>query len=123
MGSWETKRVKLDEDHEPYKELVIKYQKIQGNCLKEATKKKNVAENVKVASSAMENIAKSNQKGLESQSKIKSRMKKKPEGKNRKLRVLSWRTIMFIVVSNKTILLFIMCIFFLPQRLFLIQFS
>ena len=77
MGSWETKRVKLDEDYELYKELVIKYQKIQGNCLKEATKKKNVAENVKVVSSAMENIAKSNQKGLESQSKIKSHMKKK----------------------------------------------
>ena len=81
MGSWETKRVKLDE---PYKELVIKYQKIQWICLKEAIKKNNVAENVKVASSAMENIAKSNQKGLESQSKIKSRMKKKPEGENRK---------------------------------------
>ena len=43
--------------------FVIKYQKIQGNCLKEATKKNNVAENVKVAYSAMENIAKSNQKG------------------------------------------------------------
>ena len=68
MGSWETKRVKLDEDHELYKELVIKYQKIQGNCLKEATKKKNVAENVKVAYSAMENVAKSNPKGWESQS-------------------------------------------------------
>ena len=87
MGSWETKRVKLDE---PYKELVIKYQKIQGNCLKEAVKKKNVAENVKVAYSAMENVAKSNQKGQESLSKIKSHMKKKPESKNRKLRVLSW---------------------------------
>ena len=52
--------MKLDE---PYKELVIKYQKIQGNCLKEAAKKKNVAENVKVAYSAMENVAKSIQKG------------------------------------------------------------
>ena len=90
MGSQETKRVKLDEDHEPYKELVIKYQKIQGNCLKEAAKKNNVAENVKVAYSAMENVAKSNQKGQESLSKIKSHMKKKPESKNRKLRVLSW---------------------------------
>ena len=78
MGSWETKRVKLDE---PYKELVIKYQKIQGNCLKEATKKKNVAENVKVASSAMENIAKSNQKGLEIQFKINSCMKKNQRAK------------------------------------------
>ena len=78
MGSWETKRVKLDE---PYKELVIKYQKIQGNCLKEATKKNNVAENVKVVSSAMENIAKSNQKGWESQSKIKSHMKKSQRAK------------------------------------------
>ena len=57
MGSWETKRVKLDE---PYKELVIKYQKIQGNFLKEATKKKNMAEKVKVAYSAMEIVAKSN---------------------------------------------------------------
>ena len=56
MGSWETKRGKLDEDHELYKELVIKYQKIQGNCLKEANKKKDVAENVKVASSAMDNM-------------------------------------------------------------------
>ena len=90
MGSWETKRVKLDEDHEPNKELVIKYQKIQGNCLNEDAKKKNVAENVKVAYSTMENIAKSNQKGWESQSKIKSHMKKKPESKNRKLRVLLW---------------------------------
>ena len=62
MGSWETKGAKLDEGHEPYKELVIKYQKIQGNCLKEADKKKNVAENVKVASSAMENVAKPNQR-------------------------------------------------------------
>ena len=87
MGSWETKRVKLDE---PYKELVIKYQKIQGNCLKEAAKKKNVAENVKVAYSAMENVVKSNQKGQESLSKIKAHMKKKPESKYRKLRVLSW---------------------------------
>ena len=60
MGSWETKRVKLDE---PYKELVIKYQQIQGNCLKEGAKKKNVAENVKVAYSVLEKIAKSNQKG------------------------------------------------------------
>ena len=67
MGSWETKRVKLDE---PYKELVIKYQQIRGNCLKEGAKKKNVAENVKVTSSAMENIAKYKQKRWEIQSKI-----------------------------------------------------
>ena len=87
MGSWETKRVKLDE---PYKELVIKYRMIQGNGLKEAAKKKNVAENVEVAYSAMENIARSNQKDQESLSKIKTHMKKKPESKNRKLRVLSW---------------------------------
>ena len=39
--------------------------------MKEAAKKKNVAENVKVAYSAMENIAKSNQKGWENPSKIK----------------------------------------------------
>ena len=87
MASWETKRLKLDE---LYKELVIKYQKIQGNCLQEAAKKKNVAENVKVAYSAIGKRNQVQQKGWESQSKIKSHMKKKPESKNRKLRVLSW---------------------------------
>ena len=43
MGSWETKRAKLNE---PYKEFFIKYQKIQGNCLNEAANKNNVAKNV-----------------------------------------------------------------------------
>ena len=53
--------MKLDE---PYKELVIKYQQIQGNCLKEGAKKKNVAENVKVAYSAIVKCSQVQLKGL-----------------------------------------------------------
>ena len=81
MGSWETKGAKLDEGHEPYKELVIKYQKIQGNCLKEATMKNNVAENVKVAYNASGKRSQVQQKGWESQSKIKSHEEKAREQK------------------------------------------